>query len=153
MSAAQQSRCRLDMQPPGLNIYASQSRTANARTCRIPRVCLVSRAGGRSWRRADLPARGVGEAQCIGRPVPAGMCQTRSAAPAAASWRRCDESGQILRHIEVKSTSSARLGSASQINQYRAVRPDYVDSSTATPNGGSLRVRRGQALITQRDPS
>jgi hypothetical protein len=81
------------------------------------------------------------------------MCQTRSAAPAAASWRRCDESGQILRHIEVKSTSSARLGSASQINQYRAVRPDYVDSSTATPNGGSLRVRRGQALITQRDPS
>lgn len=37
MSAAQhtqQYRCRLDMQPPGLNIYASQSRTKNARTCR-----------------------------------------------------------------------------------------------------------------------
>ncbi len=49
----------------------------------IPRVCLVSRAGRRSWRRADLPARGVGAAQCIGRPVPAGMCQARSAAPAA----------------------------------------------------------------------
>jgi len=35
-----------------------------------------------------------------------------------------------------------RLGSASQINQYRAVRPDHVDSSTATPNGGSVRVLR-----------
>ena len=38
MSAAQQNRCRLDIQPPGLNIYASQSRTENARTCRRPPV-------------------------------------------------------------------------------------------------------------------
>ena len=33
-SAAQQTRGRLNMQPPGLNIYASQSRTENARSCR-----------------------------------------------------------------------------------------------------------------------
>jgi len=34
MSAAQQSPCRLNMQPPGLNIYAAQSCMENARTCR-----------------------------------------------------------------------------------------------------------------------
>jgi len=34
MSAAQPTRCRLNMQPPGLNIYASQSRTENSRSCR-----------------------------------------------------------------------------------------------------------------------
>ncbi len=39
MSAAQQNRCRLDMQPPGLNIYASQSRTESALTCRVSRAC------------------------------------------------------------------------------------------------------------------
>ena len=31
----QQNRCRLNMQPPGLNIYASQSCTENARFCRM----------------------------------------------------------------------------------------------------------------------
>ena len=40
---------------------------------RVPRVCLVSWAGGRSWRRADLPARGcrrgaVHRAAGTGRP-------------------------------------------------------------------------------------
>ena len=34
MSAAQQTRGRLNMQPPGLNIYASQSRTPRSRSCR-----------------------------------------------------------------------------------------------------------------------
>jgi hypothetical protein len=38
MSAALQTRCRLNMQPPGLNIYASRPRTENARTCRMVRV-------------------------------------------------------------------------------------------------------------------
>ena len=38
ISAAQQNRCRLDIQPPGLNIYASQSRMENARTCRMALV-------------------------------------------------------------------------------------------------------------------
>src|SRR5260370_4380335 len=33
-SAAGQPHGQLNMQPPGLNIYASQSRTGNARTCR-----------------------------------------------------------------------------------------------------------------------
>jgi hypothetical protein len=35
MSVDQQTRRRLNMQPCSLNIYAAQSHTENARTCRV----------------------------------------------------------------------------------------------------------------------
>ena len=49
MSAPPQARGRLSMQPRGLNIYAPQSCTNNARTCRIScaRSGMLSAAGCR----------------------------------------------------------------------------------------------------------
>jgi hypothetical protein len=43
MSVAQQTRGRLNMQPPRFDIYASQSRTENARSCadRVPSAQTV----------------------------------------------------------------------------------------------------------------
>ena len=38
MSAALQTRCRLNTQPPGPKIYASRPRAENARTCRMASV-------------------------------------------------------------------------------------------------------------------
>ena len=45
MSAARQTRGRLNMQPPGLNIYAEQPCTENARFWRMWTVVMDVRGG------------------------------------------------------------------------------------------------------------
>lgn len=50
MSAARQTRGRVNIQPPGLNICAAQSRTENARFCRIAGV-----AGPHTYALARIP--------------------------------------------------------------------------------------------------
>jgi len=57
MSAAQPTRGRLNMQPPGLNSYASPSCTENARTCREGYVRTTVGRFTRSGRRGDVPAQ------------------------------------------------------------------------------------------------
>jgi hypothetical protein len=51
MSAARQTRGRLNMQPPGLNIYAEHSCTENARFCRSPSVPNADGQGLTRYRR------------------------------------------------------------------------------------------------------
>ena len=50
MPAARQTRGRVNIQPPSLNIYAVQYRTANARFCRIAGV-----AGPHTYALAHIP--------------------------------------------------------------------------------------------------
>ncbi len=57
------------------------------------------------------------------------------AVPPPAQTRQIPGPNSCLTAMAVQ-RDPRRLGSASQINQCRAVRPDHVDSSTATPNGG-----------------